>query len=193
MNSKKEITELKIVNENLEQKVSKLQLDINTIQNETVKKDTPTNNNTCEEMLLELQERQLRQKNIIILGVSEPNNSITMERREHDKMAALNILKTINPNCPEPRKFIRIGRYNKERSRPLKVIFSTKEEAISILKDKSKQPENIKIICDETPMQKQYMYKIRETFQQRQENGEENLRIKYVKGVPTIIIENQKN
>lgn len=74
------------------------------------------------------------------------------------------------------------------KCRSLRVIFPTSDAALHVIKNKSKLINSkIKISSDNTKMQLEHLQNLRTELQQRQINGESNLTIKYVKGVPKII------
>lgn len=145
-------------------------------------------------IIIELQERLERSKNIIITGISEPHSENMEEKRETDRCEVKKILSDIYPTYPEPEKIIRLGKYDGKKTRPLKVCFSTPETAKILLKNKLNCKDgHIKIYSDQTPNQKQDMENLRDELRQRKEKGESDLIIKYIKGTPKIIKQGPKN
>lgn len=76
--------------------------------------------------------------------------------------------------------------------RPIKTIFSTATDVFDIIRSKKKilvsnLPSTISISTDRTPYQRESMKKLREELAARQASGEQNLTIKFIKGLPTII------
>lgn len=49
---------------------------------------------------------------------------------------------------------------------------------------------NIKMYADQTPTQQQFLRSPKLELEMRTRNGEKNLMIKYIKGVPKIIVNN---
>lgn len=116
------------------------------------------------------------------------------KKRETDRYEVKTILSDIYPLHPEPEKIMRLGKYDGKKTRPVKVCFSTSGTAKVILKNKLNcKDKNIKIYSDQTPNQKLDMENLREELRQRKEKGENDLIIKYIKGVPKIIKPQPKN
>lgn len=88
-----------------------------------------------------------------------------------------------------PLKIIRLGRYESDKLRPIKAVFSTSSNTFEILKNKRKlsllvPPSRINISSDRTLYQRDFMRKLREELAARSSNGETGLIIKFIKGVP---------
>lgn len=147
-----------------------------------------------DDIIREVQERLQRNKNIIISGITEPHMTDMTKKREADRSAVNNFLHTIHPTCPEPVKIIRLGKYDGQKLRLIKVCFASSETAKEILKNKLNLKDNkFKIYSDQTPIQYQTMLNLREELRNRTEKGESGLIIKYVKGNPKIVKEKPKN
>lgn len=147
-------------------------------------------------MISEIHDRFQREKNIVVSGLQEINSGDSAERSKYDKQEVIKMIRVADPNCIEPIKCFRLGKYNSNKSRPIKVCFSSAETAKSILRNKNniyKEINNIKFYSDQTPLQKEEMLKLRVELNKRTEEGEDNLAIKYVKGVPKIIKNPSKN
>lgn len=141
-----------------------------------------------ENVISELQERNLRNKNIIVAGIPEPNLQDILERRNFDMNEVSKITQSISKDYPKPVKTIRLGKYASENCRPIKVFFAHEETAKYVLQNKEAlESETIKIYSDRTPQQQIYLKTLKEELQQRIRNGETNLTIKYIKGTPKII------
>lgn len=146
-----------------------------------------------ENLILELKDRCDREKNIIIVGISELNDKNSKSRRDYDYEKVLNLITQLHDNCPKPIKTIRLGKYIPSKSRPIKVCFDNTHTPKCLLRSKTKTTENIYIYSDQTPRQKKYLQILKEELNKRTEDGEKNLTIRYIKGVPTITVLNQKN
>lgn len=147
-------------------------------------------------MVSEIHDRIQRERNIVISGIPEMVSRESTERTEHDKKEVNKIIKLADPNCREPTKCFRLGKYSKEKSRPIKVCFASADIVKSILRNKNnidKEIANIKCYSDQTPMQKEELLKLRAQLNERTEKGEQNLVIKYIKGIPKIIEAPPKN
>lgn len=147
-----------------------------------------------EPTLLEMQEREIRASNALVFGAEEAGTGNTEEQRAHDAQIVKDILNCV---CGDQRaetimvqlKIIRLGKYDPNKQRPIKIVFPSKEEARKMLVNKNKLPkESGKYIkYDLTSMQRTYLKNLLEEMQQRTEKGEANLKIKYMNGTPKII------
>lgn len=139
-----------------------------------------------------MQDRIKRENNIIVYGIIENENS---ELSEVNKV--LQIVKpdkSITVNCDN---IVRLGKKkdNTSRPRPLRVTLKNKYEVYAILKYKftlKSAPEfsNVTLKKDETLYQRELLQKCRTALKERNEQGEEDLTIKYINGLPTIVKKN---
>ncbi|KOB75078.1 putative tick transposon [Operophtera brumata] len=60
-------------------------------------------------------------------------------------------------DCPKPLKIIRLGKYNADKPRPVKVIFQSPDTPKDLLKNKLKMHEPVKLYSDQTQVQRSYM------------------------------------
>lgn len=146
-----------------------------------------------EKIINEFQERSKREKNVIIVGIDEPMQKNPAERKKYDHDKVFAILQAVYPECPDPLKIIRLGKYNANSNRSIKVILDSAFTAKLILRNKDKAGEKFKIYSDQTPMQQNHLKSLKDELETRKRNGEENLCIKYVKGTPKIIEAQPKN
>lgn len=165
---------------------------INTIEDDLKElKKNPKDNHqhktaTQHEMIQEIQDRLQREKNIIMVNLVEGNDKNTTSDSDTDLEKAYNILKCIHLDCPKPLKAIRLGKILGNKPRPLKLIFENTETPKHLLKNRSKVSANTKIYSDQTPAQRKYLQNLQTEMEQRAKNGESNLKIRYIKGIPTI-------
>lgn len=190
---KSDIASIKKFNKHTEKQIESLE---SNIQQMKLIPSTSCSPSLCiqEEIIVELNERSQRCKNIILYGIAEPDSKDTDERRAYDKSAVLDIIKTILDDCPIPEKIFRLGKYDSNKNRPLKVCFAIEESAKNILRNKNKcQKENVKIFSDQTPQQQAYRKLLKDDLERRTKEGETNLTIKYVRGIPKLIQATPKN
>jgi hypothetical protein len=165
------------IEQKIEEKISELQnVNLSSLQ--------------FEEVTSEAVERMIRSKNVIIYGVPEWSGT-TEQRQTKDAAEIRKIISAITPEAI-PQKIIRIGKPNSPNTRPLKVSLSNDLIAKEILRNKNKLinsdlPRSISISDDKTPKQLEYLKNLRTELQLRRDNGEDNIIIKYVKGIPSII------
>lgn len=180
----------------LKEVIEKLQQDVNDLKSGMVTQ-APLSTET---IISEVAERQARASNIIIFNIKESIANDSRARVNEDFLQVQNALKKIIPDNSidlNETKMYRLGKPNPNsiKPRPLKVILKTSSDVIKILKNKSDFQRNshIKITSDNTPMQRDYFNKIKMELQNRQEKGENDIFIRYLKGVPTIIKRDPKN
>lgn len=149
-----------------------------------------------QDLLLELQDRCERLKNVILEGIPEINNKDRQARQKHDLDSTMNKLITIYKDCPNPIKLIRLGKYKPEEQtngRLIKVCFTTSDPVRILLRNRSKLSDNVRLFSDQTPSQKLYLKRLKNELSDREKAGESNLTIKYIKGIPKIIKSQSKN
>lgn len=141
-----------------------------------------------EYLIQEICDRSDEENNIIIAGIAEAPAGKFEERQECDTLAVLNALKSITTDAPQPIKFLRLGKFKVGSNRPIKVCFSSPDISKNILRNRKNSKNNdFKVFADLTQAQQAHLKELKEKLSSRQKNGEENLTIKYVKGVPKII------
>jgi hypothetical protein len=145
------------------------------------------------EIYHEIQDRLQRGKNLIMVGLREQSDPNQSDRNNLDMEEVLNTLTKIDQACPKPLKVIRLGQLNAGKPRPVKIIFQNCETTRHLLKNRSKLSNNIKLYGDQTPAQRSYMQNLQKELKKREQDGESNLSIKYIKGVPTITKQNNNS
>lgn len=143
-----------------------------------------------EPTIYEIQEREKRAANILIFGVKEEKIDNAEERIELQKKSVVNIIKSVNKDVPtENIKIYRLGKYNQDKVRPIKVTFSSKADALQVLRYKNKLPTDTGryIKYDQTALQREYLKKVLAEMEGRKAKGEVNLKIKYINQIPKII------
>ncbi|XP_028163109.1 uncharacterized protein LOC114354755 [Ostrinia furnacalis] len=183
---KKELSTITNFNTETENRIKAIESKVDTLKTGTMSWTPLTD---CDDLISEVQERYQREKNLIIVGIDEIISKSLEERRNHDMSQVKNVVESFGLNCAQPNKVIRIGKFDSNKSRPIKACFETSETPKLILRNKTtfqKDPK-IKIYSDETPYQKKVMQKLRDELKQRTEAGEKDLTIKFIKGIPKLI------
>ncbi|KOB77052.1 Uncharacterized protein OBRU01_03731 [Operophtera brumata] len=179
-----EMNELKNQKVISEEKFKILENDINALKTGSGQEPSsslPTSSR--EDLIREIGERSNREKNILIIGVTELHGSEVEVRRSYDEKEALNILSETSKRIPTTLKTSRLGKYKTDANRPLKIYFDYPEIAKEILRNKDKiTNKNIKVFSDQTPAQQLHMKELKQKLLERHENGETELTIKYIKG-----------
>lgn len=180
-----------------EQKLGTLESDLSALKQSTPSQPSTSKSDnklfSNEQLIKEVIERNNREKNIVFVGLPEQTAPSSEERISQDEKAILNIISKVCQDLSKPIKVLRIGKYTPGRNRGIKVCFDTASSAKYLLRNKDKIPENIKIFSDQTPAQQQYLRSLKEELARRQNDGENELTIKYIHGTPTIINKPPKN
>lgn len=183
-----DLVSIKSDNAITQEKIKLLETNINKLK-VNPPNDFPNSNplfDAQHDIILEIQERTKREKNIILVGITEIKDKNVKIRREHDQQEVLKMLKQCYDECPSPIYIKRIGKYNPDSHRRLKVTFESATIVKRILRNKAKLIAGIKIYSDQTPKQQSFLKDLKQELQQRKENGESDLIIKYESGVPKI-------
>lgn len=146
-----------------------------------------------QDLILEMQERQRRLNNIIIVGIPEKNEADSTLRKQNDQELVMNAIKTVYKSCPDPINVMRIGKYKYGRSRPIKVSFESPNTVKFIFQNKASISNDLRIYADKTTAQQNYLKYLNEELLRREKDGELDLMIKYVNGNPKIIKKSAKN
>lgn len=194
---KSEIAELKSSKNIAEKNITEIKNDLQQLK---LASDTNTHNqqdppaNTPSDIINEVQERLTRDKNIIISGLTESSSANINDKREHDRAEVAKIIQKAYPEETAPKvvKMYRLGKVTASKPRLIKVGFESPLVPKTILKNRT-QIENVKIYSDQTPYQQKFMKDLKEDLRRRIENGEKDLTIKYINGVPKIIETSPKN
>lgn len=173
--------------------ILKLQDDIQTLKAENNESKTVPSGTFFEEIIEEINERNKRQRNLVIFGVTEPDQNLPNEARENSDKSEVSdllhvVLPELNTNDIKP---IRLGRFATDRTRPIKIRLDNETDVLKVIRHSntlknSRYRNKVFISVDRTPRQLEYYKKIREELNQRKNAGENNIKIKYVNGIPKI-------
>lgn len=134
-------------------------------------------------LCFELNERRKREKNIIIHNLQEN------ETNDDDRNEVIKILKKVCPELNTQKIGIsRLGKQQSQRSRPLKVVLSNRDEArVIMFKKRSVNLGKIFISIDQTPAQRKSYLDLKKELDLRREEGEKDIVIRYFQGCPKIV------
>ncbi|KAG5889191.1 hypothetical protein JTB14_019208 [Gonioctena quinquepunctata] len=108
-----------------------------------------------------MNERQKRAANIIMLNLNEFNKTVHSQRIDEDKNAVKEVLQNIDVPLGNINVF-RIGTFQPNKVRPLKVGFSSSNDVLVVLKKKkSARVPNVKNFADQTKSQRDYFNKMK--------------------------------
>lgn len=147
-----------------------------------------------EKIVQEVAERERRKTNIIIYNYKESGCRTNAEQVGLDAVAAKGLLDFVGLDDVNV-QVSRLGKFSfedSERCRPLKISFSSESHVVAILKRnaairKLDRWSGSHFSRDRTVMQRELYNHVRRELSERLSGGESNLKIKYQKGVPTII------
>lgn len=175
----------------LKKAIENLQKDFNDLKGNKSNCNTE-NMNTFEDIVQEITERDKRKCNLILFGVSEQQGT-SEDRMLADKTLVTDVLNTVNITPYEANlKPIRLGKYTPEKTRPIKVTLESENQVLIVIK-KARELRNmdryklISFSLDRTPKQIEYYREVRKSLDERKRNGETDIRIKYVNGIPKIV------
>lgn len=169
---------------NLAKENEHLKSEVNTLKDKV--KTLEENNSSLETKIIsEFIDRNSRSHNIILFNLPEETEIIS-----NDRNTLSDIMKAMNLNIL-PVTSSRLGRPS-DKCRPLKLTLPNPNDVFSILHSQSKLKTNpdfkeIKFSSDRTTLQREQMSNLRKELNQRRENGEQNIIIKYIKSEPKII------
>lgn len=192
--------------ENLGETINALKASILSLKKEVAdltatinaKKETKNTDN-FEEIIHEINQRNEKRNNLLFFGIKEsPNTTNASDRQEHDKDKIRSVLEFLSPGVNyDEIKPVRLGKHDPSKStpRPVKIRF-VNPETVSDLVRKSKNLRSvarfngISISFDRTPRQIAAYKSIKTNLDNRIANGEKDLRIKYINGIPKIVSKN---
>lgn len=128
-----------------------------------------------------MEEREIRSKNVIVFDVNESNEENSEDRIQLDKQKISEILPDINTTNIIVR---RLGRFDRNKKRPLRVTFQNKHQAKEILR-KKKGDKRVK--NDLTPIQRSKLTELQNKLKEKEENGDMGWTIKYIRGQPCLM------
>lgn len=172
-----------------------LQKEVESLKSLRNQPTAASNNVDYEEIIQEITERNLRKRNLVVFGVAEINSNAKEERAQHDEHKLTEILKYLSPNfTTDNMKPVRLGKYDATKNNPRPIKISLRDEATvhnfirkaKTLRDRETF-KNVNISLDRTPRQIEYYRTVKNELIQRSSEGETNLQIKYVRGIPKIV------
>lgn len=177
-----EIKALKSMVEMLQKDITELKTNVNKgTEQKQVNMDM-----LVETAIAEMVEREWRAKNVIVYRVKESKSQDINIRINEDVQIVKEALAPVVDISSMDVKVVRIGKMDATKVRPVKVIFKTKNDAMNVLRNKKKITK-FNLAADRTKAQQKILQQVQAEFEERESNGEENITIKYVGGVPTIV------
>lgn len=131
-----------------------------------------------EEIIAEAQERYYRSHNLILSNLPETTDNIG----DHIKSAILSKVNDANISLVS---CTRLGKFNDTKTRPVKLTFSSPQDALTVLKHYVRSG-NLYLNRDLTRLQQNQSYVIRTEYRSRKGKGE-NITLRYTNGIPRIV------
>lgn len=133
--------------------------------------------------LNEIQDREKRACNVMLFNLKE--NSVAGRDTEDVR----GVFSKIVADPVNIVNAVRVGKRNKNGIRALKVTLSGKDDALDIIRNRSKLSgdQKVYINADLTPLQREQFRNAEDELKRRLSNGEQNLAVKYVNGLPRVI------
>lgn len=167
--------------------INKKLIEENKKLREMIENGNSSNETNVNNIVQEIHERQFRATNIIITNIQESAEKNHLRRAEEDTNNVKRILGDFSSEVTIKKTF-RLGKYDNNKNRPLKVVLNSSDEALYILRNKNsiKQP-NINIFGDQTRMQRDYYLSVKNKLSEMVSQGINNKTIKYINNIPTIV------
>lgn len=139
-----------------------------------------------EDIMIEMEERRIREKNLMMYNIPEPLRQDISEKIAEDKESVANVLLPIFDLNADSFKVIRVGKKG-PKPRPLKIICKDKPTVINFLKNKNKitHPQ-AKIGSDLTFKQRKYLQDLRSRLQSTNDDNVK-MTIRYFGGIPKLV------
>ncbi|CAI6354776.1 unnamed protein product [Macrosiphum euphorbiae] len=163
--------------------------------------DSPAFSSTVvSQVFQETFERERCSTNLLVYSVPESSAESTAQRITDDKSTFENIVIPLIGNLPAQYKLVRLGKAQANNTRPLKIIFESKECASKLLatyyevkKKGTNFPPNFRIVKDKTLLQRTLLRNCHSELERRSQDGEVGLQIVHINGLPKVVFSNPRN
>ena len=142
---------------------------------------------STDDVINELNDRELRSRNILIFDLPEQNETSLVRARSADAEGALAILREISPLVTQTPTTYRLGKLGSLPCRPLCVRLDSAATVKSILQNKHRYKGPSKISDDKTRQQRETLSQLRTKLRNLHELGETHMTIRYIRGMPKIV------
>ncbi|KAG5886957.1 hypothetical protein JTB14_011913 [Gonioctena quinquepunctata] len=192
-----ELQHLRVENGKLHKRIGEIEVKIAALETQSTENERIVNQGEAtnsslyqtEEAISEWKERKKRSKNIITnISESTKNDKTQRTLDEIDKVQRLlSDIQQLDRNV----KVFRLGKFDPNEIRLVKVIFNTEKDAKQVFFNKTKLPGSVKVFFDQTMNQREYYKHVKDKLKEMVEKGDTSKTIKYVNSVPKIV--NLKN
>jgi len=156
-----------------------------------------SNNAGMEEVVQEMNERSLRSRNVMVFGLPESNKA--EGKLDDDKKTLQKLFSSLEAEFDVSLyKCFRVGKLKKDKPRPVKIILDSESHAVKLIRESTRIQLNdisadlshVRLSRDRTRRQMAYLDELNAELASRQKDGNTDLTIKFVNGIPKIV---QKN
>ncbi len=165
----------------LESRIEDIEHQVGTMQRDSVQNETRVRPEQAEEQLKlvinEVEQRRLRETNLIISGIREETNGSVEDRQIHDDRKVQQILSTlkVNSNCVQG--ISRIGRQRYDRPRLIRLKckdLQSKKQILYLAKNlRTTEHKSVFINPDYTIQEQKTQKRLREELRERKEMNED--------------------
>lgn len=150
-----------------------------------------------EDVISEINERAKRKCNLIFFGIDEQAEDKSAESKvNEDKNEIKNVIHSLLPDVDiSDIKPVRLGHYDANKCRPIRISFSSEEPVHTIIRHaknlkKNRKYKDVSISFDRTKRQLEHYRNLKVELSERIKSDETNYKIKYINGIPRIVKEN---
>jgi hypothetical protein len=144
------------------------------------------------EAISELEERKEKSKNIILFNIPESTASTQSQKLKDDVELVTTALQRFEAVRADKVAVSRLGKEMVDKTRPVKVVFSDREEARVVLRNNRLLGDGVRARADMTLKQREQLRTLWKEIEDRREKGEEDLTVRFFESVPRIV-KTQKN
>lgn len=188
--------------ENVQADVSELKDQLTRVTSELENlKSAPKGNITdLSQIFVEIKEREMKSRNVLIYNVLEDNLRISQDYSTledinkfnalvaaRDKSRAKEILSCISNINLDGIQTRRLGRVRPNYCRPLRVTLPNRQDVITVMKNRSMVDSKYTVKTDLTKYQQRKIKELKEELEKKTAGGIQTMTIKFVNGEPQII------
>lgn len=169
---KDEIQALKNIITSLSSRVDKLEEDNKLLMTryeelKTENSDAPNGlDNKCSEVIEEVRQRDVRKRNVIMIGLPEESTGSVAERSKRDENKCKEIFETLGVTNNGIKSVIRLGKKREDNRRVLRVTLNNEEDKYELMRHSRHLRDTVKfhdvfIKPDLTPLQRKIDFELR--------------------------------
>lgn len=155
-----------------------------------------------DDIISEINDRSRRACNIMVYNLFESANRDSKVRKSHDEKLTSTMFEAICPGLISYKfSTARLGKATPNKTRPLKVMLKSQSDALELLRNFSSDHLktvddkflDVRVSRDRTPQESKHLNDLRDQLKSRQSKGENNITIRYINGIPSIVKSMPKN